>query len=151
MKKRLTIRHEAFIPNAKVFFFDKIFGSTKEMFYICRKLLKKVSTMTDIESLFFDRLKSVAQMVIPSGGKAWLYGSRARGDSHHDSDWDLLILIHKDRITSKDEDDISYPFVELGWHNATAVSPQLYTFEEWEKLQQTPYFQNVEHDKLPLI
>lgn len=107
--------------------------------------------MTNAESLFLDRLKTVAQMVIPSGGKAWLYGSRARGDSHRESDWDLLILIHKEKITSKDEDDISYPFVELGWRNATAVSPQLYTFDEWSKLQQTPYFQNVEHDKLPLI
>lgn len=107
--------------------------------------------MLKSESIFFDVLKSLARSVVPPDGKAWLYGSRARGDSHQESDWDLLILIPKDKITSKDEDEINYPFVEMGWRHATAVNPQLYTFEEWAKLKQTPYFQNVEHDKLPLV
>ena len=60
-----------------------------------------------------DRLRETARQVVPKGGKVWLYGSRARGTAHDDSDWDLLILLSKSHITSKDEDDIAYPFVWL--------------------------------------
>ena len=43
-----------------------------------------------------------------------LYGSRARGTEHTESDWDLLILLDKDKIEDSDYDQISYPIVELG-------------------------------------
>ena len=43
-----------------------------------------------------------------------LYGSRARGTEHTESDWDLLILLDKDKIEDSDFDQISYPIVELG-------------------------------------
>lgn len=34
--------------------------------------------------------------------KAYLLGSRARGDARKDSDWDVLILLDKPRITLED-------------------------------------------------
>jgi hypothetical protein len=93
-------------------------------------------------------LKNVAEHVLPNGAHVWLYGSRARGDAREDSDWDLLILLDKPSITPQDEDNISYPFVVAGWKNNSAVSPQLYTFDEWEARSFTPYYQNVERDKM---
>lgn len=96
-------------------------------------------------------IKAVANSVIPTGGQVWLYGSRARGDAREDSDWDLLILLDKDNITAADEDNIAYPFVDIGWSNGCAINPQMYTFAEWEKRAFTPYYKNVEHDKVRII
>ena len=41
-------------------------------------------------------LQRVAKEVMPVGSQVWLYGSRARGEAHKDSDWDVLILLDKD-------------------------------------------------------
>ena len=95
-------------------------------------------------------LHDVATKVVPAGGKVWLYGSRARGDAHENSDWDLLILLPQDRITTHDEDAIGYPFVEAGWDIDADVSPQIYTFAEWEQRETTPFRLNVERDKIPV-
>ena len=104
--------------------------------------------MTTEERMILKTLRETAQRVVPKGGQVWLYGSHARGDSHKDSDWDLLILLNQPAITSRDEDNIAYPFVKEGWRFDTAVSPQLYTFDEWAARSFTPYYKNVEHDKL---
>lgn len=95
-----------------------------------------------------EKIRSVAREVLPEHSKLYLYGSRARGDAHEGSDWDLLILLDKPSITTEDENHIAYPFVVAGWKNDAAISPQLYTFSEWEARSFTPYYKNVEHDKL---
>ena len=33
-----------------------------------------------------------------SGAKVILFGSQARGDAKEDSDWDILILLNKDKV-----------------------------------------------------
>lgn len=104
----------------------------------------------DNRSQIIQSLKEVARRVIPDGGEVWLYGSQARDDAGVDSDWNILILLNKPSIAATDEDDYSYPFVDMGWNYATAVSPQLYTFNEWKKLSFTPYYQNVERDNIRL-
>lgn len=47
--------------------------------------------------------------------KAILFGSRARGTEHEGSDWDILILLDKPKVTLQDYDKYSYPLRELGW------------------------------------
>lgn len=93
-------------------------------------------------------LKEVALSVLPSDAHVWLYGSRARGDAHEGSDWDLLILLPKDVVTIEDEDRIAFPFVLAGWQHNMDVNPQTYTFDEWSSKGFTPYYKNVERDKL---
>jgi len=100
--------------------------------------------------LTLDVFREVAHRVLPEGSQVWLYGSRARGEAQADSDWDILILLDKPSISSQDEDDYAYPFVDMGWDYASAVSPQIYTFEDWKKMAFTPYYQNVEHDKIQI-
>ena len=43
-------------------------------------------------------IRKTAASTIPDGSKAILYGSRARGDAHKGSDWDILILLNKERL-----------------------------------------------------
>lgn len=79
----------------------------------------------------------------PVNGKAWLFGSRARGDARTESDWDLLVLLDKDRITAADMDCISYPIRELGWALGEMVNPIMYTVKDWHRKSGTPFYKNV--------
>ncbi|HLP04505.1 MAG TPA: nucleotidyltransferase domain-containing protein [Paludibacter sp.] len=94
-------------------------------------------------------IKQTILSVAPDG-KVILYGSHARGDERADSDWDLLILLNKDKIESNDFDLISYPLYELGWNEGELFSPKLYTVNEWEKRSFTPFYKNVQNEGIIL-
>lgn len=101
----------------------------------------------DNRQVMINMLRETAQQNLPSGSRVWLYGSRARGEAHSHSDWDVLILVDKANIEKNDFAIYAYPFVELGWKNSEDISPQLYTINEWKAREYTPYYENVEHDK----
>jgi len=41
------------------------------------------------------KIGRTARSVAPTAKRVLLFGSRARGDEHEDSDWDVLVLFHK--------------------------------------------------------
>ena len=92
-----------------------------------------------------DQIKQMAASVLPKGSTLYLYGSRARGDSHEDSDWDLLLLL--DKIEREDFNRYSYPFVLLGWDFGEDIRPHTYTKDEWYNGPHAMFFYNVEEDK----
>lgn len=96
-------------------------------------------------------IKHLATKIIPQGGSLWLYGSRARGDYHEGSDWDLLILLDKDKQTWEDFDRYVYPFTELGMNIDERINPLLYTKKEWNERHFTPFYHNVQNDKIVLV
>lgn len=75
--------------------------------------------------------------------KAILFGSRARGDCRQDSDWDLLVLLDKDKVTHSDQDNIAYPLTELGWNTGETINPILLTLSYWDAHSYTPFHHNV--------
>lgn len=96
-------------------------------------------------------IKELAIDTVPKDGRVILYGSRARGDAHSDSDWDLLILLNKDRLEQSDYDKVSYPFVLLGLDLGEEINPILYTTKEWNSYEITPFHENVMRDGIELI
>ena len=97
-----------------------------------------------------ERIKQLAIAVLPQGSSLWLYGSRARGDESQSSDWDLLILLDKSKITSEDY-DLAYFFRKLGWDLNATISPHVYSKKQWEDWSFLPFYKNVEQDKIVLV
>ena len=43
-----------------------------------------------------------------------LYGSRARGNARKDSDWDVLAIVDRPRLTLKERSNLQYPVWDKG-------------------------------------
>lgn len=96
-------------------------------------------------------LKSTAQKVMPLGVKVYLYGSRARGDAHRNSDWDILILVNGTNVSVDLYDSLAYPLTELGWKHGEIVIPVIYSQEEWNHPSSLMFRRNVEQDAIALV
>lgn len=94
-----------------------------------------------------NNIKQVAAQVLPKGSLLYLYGSRARGDWHKGSDWDLLVLLDKPSLEREDFNKYSYPFVEMGWDIGEDIRPHAYTKNEWFNGPHAMFYYNVEEDK----
>ena len=102
------------------------------------------------QSQVINRIKALGEQILPKGASLWLYGSRARGDARPDSDYDLLILLDKDQITSSDF-KYSHAFFWNGLAVNEEVNAHLYTKSDWSKWRCAPFNENVEEDKIVLI
>ena len=113
----------------------------------CQELTKP---MTAEEEKIIQMIRETGRKVVPPDGQVWLYGSRARGDAHEDSDWDLLILLNKAKLEASDY-NVAYPFRELGWEIGEEMNPTLYTKNQWSSWTFLPFYKNVENDKIELL
>ena len=92
--------------------------------------------------------QSVAEL--DSTAKVVLYGSRARGDDHSDSDWDILILtespsdIHSER-------KFRHKLYDLELEIGESFSVFVYSNQDWHTKQKaTPFYQNVVREGLQI-
>ena len=81
---------------------------------------------------------------------AILFGSRARGDAKEGSDWDVLVLIDKPRVTLLDYDKYSYPLRELGWDLNEIINPVLFSNKEWNENHFTMFNHNVMNEGIAI-
>lgn len=95
-------------------------------------------------------IKNVIAQVMPAGAKVILFGSQARGDAREDSDWDILILLDKDKLDEEDHDNFAYPLFELGWKMDVQIHPIMYTLRDWAKRNFSLLYKNVEQDGIIL-
>ncbi|MBQ7420400.1 MAG: nucleotidyltransferase domain-containing protein [Prevotella sp.] len=102
------------------------------------------------KTIVLSNIKEIADKTLPAKSSLLLYGSRARGDNRPDSDWDLLILLDKPKLSSEDY-DYGYPFREFGWDIGEEISPHIYTKKQWGEWTFLPFHKNVERDKIVLI
>ncbi|MBR1774329.1 MAG: nucleotidyltransferase domain-containing protein [Bacteroidales bacterium] len=96
------------------------------------------------EQNIFELLKKTANSVVPSDGKAILFGSRARGDNRDDSDWDLLVILNKDKLTWEDKNKISDAFYDLELQTGQLMIPIIHTKKFWEQTKHTIFHKEVE-------
>lgn len=104
----------------------------------------------NMDNSVLDKIKSVLLLSLPKDGKAVLYGSQARGDNRHDSDWDILVIVDKGRLYPEDYDSITYPLTKLGWDLNIEINPIMYTKQEWAAQRCTPFYHNVHQDGIAL-
>ena len=98
----------------------------------------------------FEEIQALKRRILPDE-KVILFGSQARGDAHENSDWDLLVLLNKDkRNFIEDCDRYAYPFDELGLRYNTLINTIVYTVKDWEA---HPSFlrYNVEREGIEII
>ena len=77
------------------------------------------------DSNILSRIQSLGEEIIPADGHLYLYGSRARGDFRPDSDWDLLILLNKDKEEFSDFDN--YLLICIPWTNGMKCRSLFFT------------------------
>ncbi len=94
--------------------------------------------------------KTIARAMPSSGVRIILFGSQARGDAHEESDWDIMVLLDKDKLEETDYEEYSYPLFELGWEIDAQIHPLLYTFKEWQSRSFSPFYKNVEREGVTL-
>ena len=97
-----------------------------------------------------ESIKQTLHQYLPTGGRALLFGSQARGDAHAGSDWDILIILNKDKLLPDDYDNVTFPLTMLGWDLGEQINPIMYSAKEWEASRITPFYQNVVQDAIIL-
>ena len=97
----------------------------------------------------FENIRTLKHQLLPND-RMILFGSQARGDARTDSDWDLLVLLDKDKITFEDEDSYGFLFDKIGWNYGVAINTILYSTKEWEKRKITPFYKNVEKEGIEI-
>ena len=121
-----------------------------EKYLPLQKIASEASNMRMDRAFIINSIKRVAQQTLPPKSSVILFGSRARGDAKTGSDWDVLILLDKPALSVSDY-GLAYPFRELGWDLNEDISPQIYSTKEWKDYSYTPFYKNVEHDKIILL
>ncbi|MEO6837949.1 MAG: nucleotidyltransferase domain-containing protein [Ginsengibacter sp.] len=95
-------------------------------------------------------IKASVQITEP-GATVVLYGSYARGDNKTNSDIDILILIDKDKITSRDAIRVAYPLYDIEFETGKIISPLILSRKSWEtKHRITPFYKNVRKEGVVL-
>lgn len=80
-----------------------------------------------------------------------IYGSQARGNYREDSDFDLLILLNRDKFTREDEKKVTYPLYDIEFETGKIISPLVLTKTDWEsKHRITPFYDSVVREGIVL-
>lgn len=95
------------------------------------------------KKLLTDEIKKIIAKE-DSNAKVILFGSRARGAAKSESDWDILILLAKPKVTAKDEQLFRHKLYDLELESGESISTFVYSQSDWNtKLSVTPFYNNV--------
>ncbi len=112
-------------------------------------MIKRLDQSTEtIDRQFLDECKTAIRQVIPRADLI-LYGSRARGDAHDDSDYDLLVLIDG-QVDMQIEQVIIDKLFPLELNTGNVLTILVYNRAKWDTAlyQAMPFHRNVTRDGL---
>lgn len=95
-------------------------------------------------------IKQNVQEVEPTA-QVWLYGSRVRGEAREDSDWDVLVLSAKDKLSFKEEERFMDHICDLIVSTGQAIQLFAYGMKDWHANHViTPFYHNVQAEAVLL-
>lgn len=90
-----------------------------------------------------NRIKSGIMSKDPDA-EIYLYGSRARGDNHINSDWDILVISSRDKVNFDYESELRDPILDIELESGQIISLLVYSKSDWRnKKSISPLFANV--------
>jgi predicted nucleotidyltransferase len=97
-----------------------------------------------------NRIKSGIKSKDPQA-EIFLFGSRARGDSRKDSDWDILVLTPLEKITFQYESDLRDPIYDIELDSGEVISLLIYSKADWLGKQSiSPLFANINREGIKI-
>ena len=93
-----------------------------------------------------EKIKGAVHEVEPEA-EIILYGSRSRGESHSESDWDFLILVDGP-LEDKRIDRIRHRLYEIEWESGEVISSIVRGRKEWNSdlYRAMPFHQRVQEE-----
>lgn len=80
-----------------------------------------------------------------------LYGSHARGQSHKDSDWDIIILLDQPNVNRLVEKEYRDELFDIELEIGEPISTFVFSKNDWEqKYHVTPLYQNIKREGIYL-
>ena len=111
--------------------------------------LRTWTTMKD-RSEIVKQIKETLQRVAPTA-QSFMYGSQARGDFRPDSDIDLMVIVDEDRLSIKEEQQITIPLYEIEMETGVPISAMIVLKKNWEKRPfKTPFQINIMNEGIVL-
>ena len=84
----------------------------------------------ETSEIILDKIKHAVHEITPEA-KVILFGSRATGNTHEESDWDILVLT-KEKHAKKTKWEIHNKLYPIALHNDTFIHLTFTNEDEWE-------------------
>lgn len=108
--------------------------------------ISRRTRLTAADRAYLRQVKETVVEILPDA-ELILFGSRARGQAHAESDWDILILTDQP-VDYPLEDSIREALMPIEIESGNVLPVMLETRSWWESPlnRETPFFQNVSRE-----
>lgn len=79
-----------------------------------------------------------------------LYGSRARGDSREDSDWDVIVILNKPPMPHYLRSEIACDLWDKGFDIGEEINAFVYTIDQWNSAPPSLFKYNIREEGIQL-
>ena len=98
----------------------------------------------------FEDIRTLKRQLLPNE-RVILFGSQARGDARPDSDWDLLVLLNKEKTNlCEDYRKYAHPFYDISLKHGTHISVIFDTKKDWDTYPSLLKY-NVEREGIEIV